>query len=137
MNKVLISPFFKRKVKPFAKKYYTLPESINTLIDKLILNPYLGESYGNNIFKVRVADESKGKGKSGGFRIFYYLVIKTDDGDVIITLMTIINKGELNFKKERNRTYIKTNSGGIIKTKASRAVLAFCVIIRFDYNYLK
>lgn len=51
-NTVIISNSFKREVKPLAKKYLTLRTSVDTLIEKLIKDPYLGESYGKNIYKV-------------------------------------------------------------------------------------
>ena len=53
----------------------------------------MGVSYGNGIYKVRLGDESKGKGKSGGFRVLYYNVVIVDGGTVI-TLATIFDKSE-------------------------------------------
>ena len=94
MNSVKASPKIKRKIKPLLKKYHTLKESIENLADELIQNPYAGESYGNNIYKIRLADKSKGRGKSGGFRVLYYLAIKQEE-TIAITLMTIFNKSEI------------------------------------------
>ncbi len=101
MNKILFSKEFGRKVKPLVKKYYTLRESIDNLGIKLVENPFLGESYGSNIYKIRVADESKGKGKGGGFRVMYYLAIKREDS-IDILLMTIYDKGELDTIKKKD-----------------------------------
>jgi len=53
----------------------------------------LGVSYGANIYKVRLADPSKGKGTSGGFRVITYLVIENQDA-VTIQLITILDKSE-------------------------------------------
>lgn len=64
-NVIIASHAFKREVKPLAKKYKTLKISVDKLIEDLIKDPYLGESYGNDIYKVRLSDESKGTGKSG------------------------------------------------------------------------
>jgi len=36
-------------------------------------NPQLGTLITENVYKVRLASKSKGKGKSGGFRIINYL----------------------------------------------------------------
>jgi mRNA-degrading endonuclease RelE of RelBE toxin-antitoxin system len=93
INIVIVSHAFKREVKPLAKKYKTLRTSVDTLIEELIKNPYLGESYGNNIYKVRLSDESKGTGKSGGFRVMYYHLHKNENG-IEMLLMTIFNKSE-------------------------------------------
>jgi mRNA-degrading endonuclease RelE of RelBE toxin-antitoxin system len=101
MNSIKASHLFKRKVKPLAKKYHTLKQSIDILGNDLIKNPYLGESYGKNIYKIRLADESKGKGKSGGFRVLYYLAIQQEDS-ILITLLTIFDKGELDTIKKKD-----------------------------------
>jgi mRNA-degrading endonuclease RelE of RelBE toxin-antitoxin system len=93
-NKVEVSPEFKRDVKPLAKKYHTLKKSIEDLHENLIKNPYLGDSYGSGMFKVRLADESKGVGTRGGFRVLYYHLEKTADG-ITILLLNIYNKSEV------------------------------------------
>jgi len=90
-NTVIPSPEFKKDLKPLLKKYRTLKESILALEESLIENPYLGESYGHGIYKVRMADESKGKGKSGGFRVLYYHLSKTDQG-IEMLLLNIFDK---------------------------------------------
>ena len=59
----------------------------------MIENPYLGVAYGNGVFKVRLADESKGSGKSGGFRILYYHLEKRNDG-IVVLLTNIYDKSE-------------------------------------------
>jgi mRNA-degrading endonuclease RelE of RelBE toxin-antitoxin system len=51
--------------------------------------------------KIRLADKSKGKGKSGGFRILYYLAIQEADSIKII-LMTIFDKSELDTIKKKD-----------------------------------
>lgn len=92
-NIVEVSPEFKRDIKPLAKKFHTLKKSVEELQQLLIKNPYLGDAYGNNIFKVRLADESKGSGKSGGFRVLYYHLEKRNDG-ILILLTNIYDKSE-------------------------------------------
>jgi len=92
-NSVSISNTFKRDAKPLLKKYKTLKNSIETLIDDLIKEPFLGAAYGNDIYKVRLADSSKGGGKSGGFRVMYYHLNKTEAG-IEILLMFIYDKSE-------------------------------------------
>jgi mRNA-degrading endonuclease RelE of RelBE toxin-antitoxin system len=92
-NVVEVSPEFKRDIKPLAKKYHSLKKSIKELQRLLIENPYLGVAYGNGVFKVRLADESKGSGKSGGFRVLYYHLQKTSEG-IVILLTNIFDKSE-------------------------------------------
>lgn len=75
------------------KKFATLSKSLAYLEQELIKNPKLGDSYGSNIYKIRVADESKGKGKSGGFREITYIIEETDTSTDIY-LITIFDKSE-------------------------------------------
>jgi mRNA-degrading endonuclease RelE of RelBE toxin-antitoxin system len=90
-NTVLISTAFKRDAKPLAKKYKTLKVSIDLLIENLAKDPFLGDAYGHNIFKVRLSGESKGVGKRGGFRVMYYHLNKTSAG-IEVLLMSIYDK---------------------------------------------
>ena len=60
---------FKIEAKPLLKKYPSLLDDIEQLIDSLMINPEQGVPLGQNCFKIRLAIKSKGKGKSGGARI--------------------------------------------------------------------
>jgi len=92
-NTVKPTPEFRRDLKPLIKKYKTLKETIISLEADLIKDPYLGESYGHGIYKVRISDKSKGKGKSGGFRVLYYHLNITDEG-IEMLLLNIFDKSE-------------------------------------------
>jgi mRNA-degrading endonuclease RelE of RelBE toxin-antitoxin system len=92
-NRVRLTAFFLKKAKRLIKKYHTLQSSLKQLEQALISNPKLGDSYGSNIYKVRLADESKGKGKSGGFRVITYIVEETAVSTDIY-LITIFDKSE-------------------------------------------
>ena len=74
-----------------VKKYVTLQASIDTLIENLSTNPLLGDAYGEGIYKVRLADKSKGK--RGGFRVMYYHVTQTKNG-IDVIMMSIYDKSE-------------------------------------------
>ncbi len=92
-NNVRLTGFFLKKAKRLLKKYHTLSKSLAELETNLIANPKLGISYGANIYKIRLADESKGKGKSGGFRVITY-VIEEKEESTEIYLITIFDKSE-------------------------------------------
>lgn len=92
-NRVLLTAFFLKKAKRLLKKYHTLQSGLRQLEQLLISNPKIGDSYGSNIYKVRLADESKGKGKSGGFRVITYIVEETETSTDIY-LITIFDKSE-------------------------------------------
>ncbi|MDP9080902.1 MAG: type II toxin-antitoxin system RelE/ParE family toxin [Bacteroidota bacterium] len=92
-NVIKVSHAFKRDVKPLAKKHRSLKTSVDNLIAELTQNAFLGDHYGNDIYKVRLADKSKGTGKSGGFRVLYYHLKKTEDG-IEVLLIAIYDKSE-------------------------------------------
>ena len=100
-NIVSPTPKFKRALKPLSKKYKTLKETIQQLEQNLIANPYLGESYGKGIYKVRISDKSKGKGKSGGFRVLYYHLEVTQQG-IKMLLLDIFDKSEVSTIKKND-----------------------------------
>ena len=58
--------------------------------EELAQTPTLGVPLGNNVFKIRLAIASKGKGKSGGARVITYIEV---DNQTIL-LLSIYNKGE-------------------------------------------
>lgn len=85
---------FERMAKPLAKKYKSFKADYNTFIDDLEKNPMQGTSLGGGVYKVRMAIESKGKGKSGGARVLtYHLQQKGNRLD--ISLLSIYDKGEI------------------------------------------
>jgi len=92
-NFVTPTPLFLKKAKRLIKSFPTLEGNLERLEQALILNPKMGDSYGANIYKIRLGDESKGKGKSGGFRVITYLVQENKISTEII-LITIFNKSE-------------------------------------------
>lgn len=92
-NYVTPTPLFLKKAKRLIRSSPTLEFNLENLEQQLIANPKLGVSYGANIYKTRLGDESKGKGKSGGFRIITYLVNGSTTSTEII-LVTIFDKSE-------------------------------------------
>ena len=92
-NKVTLTPHFESRYKRFAKKFASLESEVDILIDNLIETPILGESLGAGLYKIRLAVKSKGKGKSGGFRVVSYLVTETEDSSEIY-LLTMYDKSE-------------------------------------------
>ena len=83
-------PRFERELKRLAKKYASLKGEYEALIEELEKDPEIGTPLGNNVYKIRLAVASKGKGKSGGARVITYL--KTEQGNVY--LLSIYDKGE-------------------------------------------
>ncbi|HBX53597.1 MAG: hypothetical protein A2275_11820 [Bacteroidetes bacterium RIFOXYA12_FULL_35_11] len=70
---VLTTENFEKEARRLIKKYGSLKNEIADLIQDLQINPTQGTPLGNNIYKIRVAVASKGKGKRGGVRVMTYL----------------------------------------------------------------
>ena len=88
--KVELSDNFKKEAKRLVKKYRSLKSEIADLITELEANPTKGTPLGNDIYKIRLAIASKGKGKSGGARVLTFIKVT----DTVVILFSIYNKGE-------------------------------------------
>ncbi|MCH8317991.1 MAG: type II toxin-antitoxin system RelE/ParE family toxin [Bacteroidetes bacterium] len=92
-NNVYTTPLFDKKFKKFKRKFPSLENEIDELIKELKQNPKQGIDLGANIYKIKLASKSKGKGKSGGFRIITYLIAEKKK-ETEIYLITIYDKSE-------------------------------------------
>ncbi|WP_231426559.1 type II toxin-antitoxin system RelE/ParE family toxin [Pedobacter sp. Leaf250] len=92
-NKIIYSATFIKKAKIYKKKYPLLVEDLYQLEEKLLENPEQGNDLGAGLYKIRLAVKSKGKGKSGGFRVITYLVSNLPD-ETVINMLTIYDKSE-------------------------------------------
>ena len=86
---------FERGAKALRKKYPSFEKDYDTFLDELEKNPFAGESLGQHTYKHRMAIASKGKGKSGGARVITYNVQQTGSEEILITLMTIYDKSDI------------------------------------------
>lgn len=66
---VLLTNNFKREVKRLTKKYPSLKEETIALKETLTKEPQTGTRIAKNVYKIRLAIKSKGKGKRGGARV--------------------------------------------------------------------
>ena len=83
-------PNFDREMKRLAKKYVSLKQEYKQLVAELEKNPKLGTHLGNDIYKIRLAIASKGKGKSGGARVITHFYIENN----AVFLLAIYDKNE-------------------------------------------
>lgn len=88
-------PEFERRAKDLAKKYKSFVKDYDEFLDSLEENPFQGTSLGMGVYKIRMAITSKGKGKSGGARVLTFNVTKTAPDKVVVTLLSIFDKGEM------------------------------------------
>ena len=90
---IITTKHFDRKLKLLSKKYRSLDDDYNKLLNELLANPTMGVSLGGHAYKVRMAIASKGGGKSGGARVITCNVL-VDMKNAEIYLLTIYDKGE-------------------------------------------
>jgi hypothetical protein len=83
-------PSFAKGIKALKKKYHSIDNDFEKLIESLLENPLQGDGLGKDCYKVRMAIESKNKGKSGGSRVITCVKIV----DEVIYLLSIYDKGE-------------------------------------------
>ena len=92
-NKIIPLSSFVTDFKRFNKKFPSLKNDFLELEQKLIQNPRLGENLGADLYKIRLANKDKVKGKSAGYRIISYLVQEKELGFTIF-LVKIYDKSE-------------------------------------------
>jgi mRNA-degrading endonuclease RelE of RelBE toxin-antitoxin system len=86
------TPEFKRNLRTLAKKYRHIQKDVQPVLDCLMLGQVPGDQVKGTeytIYKVRVKNSDAQKGKSGGYRLIYYIVEPTQ-----IILVTIYSKLE-------------------------------------------
>lgn len=91
--KIQFTTHFRKALKQLSKKY----RHIRTDLGLLIVQLQAGETVGDQligmedkvIYKARVINSDTGRGKSGGYRVIYYVI--TQD---LISLVTIYSKTE-------------------------------------------
>jgi mRNA-degrading endonuclease RelE of RelBE toxin-antitoxin system len=89
---VRFTPEFKRNLRQLAKKYRHIRSDIQPVIDTLVAGELPGDQIpgiGFPIYKVRIRNSDARRGKSGGYRMIYYLPT-----DVSIVLITLYSKTE-------------------------------------------
>ena len=87
-----LAPTFQKDVKRLRKKYPHIREDLQPLIDQLLNGETPGDQIqatGYTVYKVRVPNRDAQRGKSGGYRVIYY--IRTP---VQVILLTIYSKSE-------------------------------------------
>ena len=80
---------FQKKIKILEKKYRNIKDDILPIIDLLTAGELPGDRIADlnlEIYKVRVKNSNNHKGKSGGYRLIYY--VKTIDRVILVTIYT-------------------------------------------------
>ena len=94
---IITTDNFRREAKKLIKKYRSLRDELQQLSEELEENPKLGTLITENVYKIRLAVKSKGKGKSGGLRIITYVDVEIqeiDEDNTIVYLLSIYDKSD-------------------------------------------
>jgi mRNA-degrading endonuclease RelE of RelBE toxin-antitoxin system len=81
---------FDKQAKKLAKKYKQLKSDLQKLLLEFDTYHQNATVIQRNLYKIRVANSSKNRGKRAGFRIYYYLKIKQS-----VYFLTIYDKSEV------------------------------------------
>ncbi|MCY7333377.1 MAG: type II toxin-antitoxin system RelE/ParE family toxin [Pseudanabaena sp. CAN_BIN31] len=90
--KVQFTDIFKRQVRDLAKRYRKIKLDIQPVLEQLQSGELIGDQVqktGYTVFKVRVKNSDIQKGKSGGYRLIYYIKSSTN-----ILCLLIYSKSE-------------------------------------------
>ena len=81
---------FDKEVKKLSKKYNLIKEDLNNFVVDFDNIHKEATSIKNNLYKVRLSNSNKNKGKRAGYRIYYYLKINDT-----VYLLTIYDKSQI------------------------------------------
>lgn len=90
--RVLVSDAFHRQLRDLAKRYRRIRSDLDPVLAQLQAGETPGDQVpgtGYALYKVRVANRDAKRGKSGGYRVIYYLQTDTDR-----LLVTIYSKSD-------------------------------------------
>lgn len=100
---------FDKALKKLSKKYVSIADDYELLLQELKQNPYLGIQLGHGLRKIRMRIASKGKGKSGGARVISYTVIIAV-GETDVNLLYVYDKSERdNVTEEELKALLEAN----------------------------
>ncbi|HBE18252.1 MAG TPA: addiction module antitoxin [Cyanobacteria bacterium UBA11149] len=89
---IRVTPEFQRKLRTLAKKYRQIQTDIQPILAQLQAGEQVGDKLtgiGADVFKARVRNSDAKRGKSGGYRLIYWIQLST-----CIILIDIYSKSE-------------------------------------------
>lgn len=91
-----LTPRFQSDLRDLAKRYRQVRSDLQPLLEQLQSGELLGDRISGvsyTVFKVRLKNSSMQKGKSGGYRVIYYL--KTDDRIILATIYSKSDRSDV------------------------------------------
>ncbi len=92
------TPLFEKLVNDLIRNFRSISSDIDGFTDTLDDKSKLGVNLGNNVYKARIANSDKNKGKSAGYRLISYLKLENQT----LTYIYIYDKSQLeNISEEK------------------------------------
>jgi mRNA-degrading endonuclease RelE of RelBE toxin-antitoxin system len=105
-TEIIVPAHFLKKLKKLAKKYPSVLKEFEKLSLQLKNDQRPGDKIpgiGRDVYKMRLANRSAKRGKSGGFRVIYYIKLTNR-----VVLVTIYSKtGQTNISPEKIRRILE------------------------------
>ncbi|SFV71220.1 hypothetical protein MNB_SV-13-1728 [hydrothermal vent metagenome] len=94
---VIEKPHYQKSYKKLSKHYKHITSDIDKFLDAISSKDDLGIELKSNVFKVRIKNSDKNKGKSAGYRLISYIKIIKNE----LHLLYIYDKSKIiNLKEE-------------------------------------
>lgn len=93
---VTFTPEFKRNLRQLAKKYRHIKSDLQPIIDQLTSGSKPGDQVPGvqyEVFKVRARNSDASRGKSGGYRLIYY--VKSETERVLVTVYSKTEQADI------------------------------------------
>jgi len=97
---ISFTPEFKRNLRGLAKKYPHIRSDVQPVIEQIQRGEFVGDKVqgtGYTLFKVRIRNSDVSRGKSGGYRVIYYL--KTATAVILVTIYSKTEQSDISAAK--------------------------------------
>ena len=89
---ITFTPEFKRNLRQLAKRYHHIKSDLQPILDQLASGSHPGDQVPGvrfEVFKVRAPNSDASRGKSGGYRVIYFVKSESE-----VVLVTVYSKTE-------------------------------------------
>ncbi len=93
---MLFTSEFKRSLRRLAKRYRRIRQDVEPLVDALSSGETPGDRVqgtGYVVYKVRLANSDARRGKSGGYRVVYY--VEVAERVILVTIYSKSDQGDI------------------------------------------
>lgn len=93
---ITFTPEFKRNLRQLAKRYHHIKSDLQPILDQLASGSHPGDQVPGvrfEVFKVRAPNSDASRGKSGGYRLIYW--IKSESEVVLVTVYSKSDQSDI------------------------------------------